>query len=218
MRQICCHIPDAPLKLFSIVDPFAEHDLSVHRNPALIEFLHLLQRLPRKPVMQHLAAQFRVGRVKGNIDRLQMILYDPPNVMITHIRQCNIVSLQERESGIIILKIQRLPHSLRHLVDKAEHTLVSAGTVLIHQSLFKLDPQIFFIILLDLQLPLFSVRFLDQKNQFLIIYKVMIIKDILDLLVIDTDQAVPRFHSELPRDTSVLHRTDDMSIFHIVFS
>ena len=218
MWQICCHITNAPLQLLAVIDSFTEHDLPIHRDAAFIECLYLLQCIPRKPVVQHLTPQFRVRCMKGNINRLQMILYNPVNIMITHICQRDVISLQEGESGIIIFKIKCLSHSFRHLVDEAEHTFISAGTILVHQPLLKLDAQIFLIVLLNLQLPLFSVRLLDQKYKFFVIYKIMVIKNILYFLVIDTDQAVPRLHAKFPRNTSVLHGTDNMSMFHIVFS
>ena len=63
----------------------------------------------------------------------EMIMDDPVNVVIAHICECHIVALQKRQSRIVILKIQRFPHSRRHLIDKTENTVVSAGTVIVHQ-------------------------------------------------------------------------------------
>ena len=55
-----------------------------------------------------------------------MVSDDTLNVMVAHICQRNVISLQERQPGIVIFKIERLAHSLWHLVDKAENTFISA--------------------------------------------------------------------------------------------
>ena len=49
--------------------------------------------------------------------------------LLAHICKCHIISLQKRESGIIIFKIKRLSHFRRHLIDKAENAFVMAMTV-----------------------------------------------------------------------------------------
>ena len=74
--------------------------------------------------MEHFTAELRVHRLHGNIDRRQMESDDPLNILILHICQGDVVSLKERKSGIVILKIERLAHSRRHLVDEAEDTVI----------------------------------------------------------------------------------------------
>ena len=91
-----------------------------------------------------------------------MVLHNPLHVMITHICQGNIIPLQKGKPRIIVLKIQRFSHSCGHLVYKAEHAFISAGTVLVHQALPELQSQSFVLVLFYLQLPLFSVGFLYQ--------------------------------------------------------
>ena len=61
-----------------------------------------------------------------------MISDDPLKFVIAHIGEGHIVSLKKTEPGIIVLEIQGFPHPRRHLVNKAENTLVAAGTVSIH--------------------------------------------------------------------------------------
>ena len=60
----------------------------------------------------------------GDINRFQAILNDVLNIRLFHIGERHIVALQETEARIIILKIKRIPHSARHLVDKAKDAAV----------------------------------------------------------------------------------------------
>ena len=46
------------------------------------------------------------------------------NILLAHIGKRNIISLKKGKPRIIILKIQRLTHTWRHLVNKTEHTLI----------------------------------------------------------------------------------------------
>ena len=149
--------------------------------------------------------------MKGNINRLQVIPCDPLNVVVAHIGQGDIIPLQKRKPGIIVFEVQRLPHAFWHLIDKTEHTFISAGAIFIHQTLLEFQAQIFLIILLDLQLPLFSVFLLHQKSQELIIYIIMIIKYVLDLLPVDGKKNIPRLQFQLAGNTVRLHFTDLVS-------
>ena len=106
--------------------------------------------------MEHLTAQLRIRRLYRNIDRRKLHLDYTLYIPVAHIGQRNIISLQERQSGIIILKIQGFPHSRRHLV---YNTLVAAGAVFTHQAVLKFNPKIILILLLDLKKPFLSVTF-----------------------------------------------------------
>ena len=70
--------------------------------------------------MEHLTAQLRVHSLHRDIDRGQVEADDPLDILILHICQGDVVSLKERKSGVVVLKVERLTHSRRHLVDKAE--------------------------------------------------------------------------------------------------
>ena len=152
--------------------------------------------------MEHLAAKLRIHCLERNIDRRQVIFDHPLNILLAHIRQCHIVSLQEGKPGIIILKIESLPHSRRHLVDKAEHAMVAAGTVIIHQAILKLYSQILIIILLHFQLPDLSVGFLYKKFYIFIVHQITVIKNILHRLMIDLCQHISRLQLQLLADAS----------------
>lgn len=110
--------------------------------------------------MEHLAPQFRIRCLHRNIDRCQFELDDPLNILILHVGQRHIITLQEGKAGIIILEIKSLSHPLWHLVDETKHTLVMAALVIAHQPIFKGQTQVL-IIILDIHFPLFSIFLSD---------------------------------------------------------
>lgn len=61
--------------------------------------------------MEHLAAQLRIGGVHRNVDRRQLKINDTLDVMLFHVGQRHIVSLEEGKTGIIVLKIEGFPHA-----------------------------------------------------------------------------------------------------------
>ena len=130
----------------------------------------------------------------GYIDRCQMEPDDPVDILFRHIGKRNVISLQEGKSGIIILKIQSFPHSLWHLVNKTEHTLVMAGMVFIHQTVFKHKSDILRIILLNLQLPFFATCFPYQKHNIFFLDQKLIIKYIFDFFSVYSQQKITGFN------------------------
>ena len=54
-------IPNASLQLFSVVNSFTEYDLTIHRNAALIQPVHLVQCLSRKTVVPVGLSKYRDG-------------------------------------------------------------------------------------------------------------------------------------------------------------
>ncbi len=210
IRKISREILNGPLQLPSVVDSWTADDLAVHRNLRVIKNLDLFQGLSRKPVMKHHAPQLRVCGMHRNIDGRQMKLYDSLQIMVAQIRQCHIISLQKRKPGIIVLKIQGFPHSRRHLIDKAENAPVAAGTVIAHQAVFKIQPQVL-VIILDVQFPLFPVLLQYNGRHTVIVQFILIIKNILDWLIIKSEQYVARFELHLLGNRAGIDGFNEMS-------
>ena len=139
IRQIFYQLLNAVFQLFTVVDTFAEHNLTVHNNARLIETIHLFEGVPGEAVMKHLTAKLRVHGLEGNINRLHAVGDDALYILVTHIGKGHIIALQKRKPGIIVLEIQGIPHALRQLIDKTEDTFIAAGTIIVHHAIFKLD-------------------------------------------------------------------------------
>ena len=119
------------------------------------------------------------------------------HILVRHVCQRHIVALQKGKTRIVVFKIQCFPHSLRHLVNETENTFVAAGTVIVHQSVFKLDPQILRVILIDLQQPFFPGRLGDQHLHILFLDHILIIKNIFYRFTVDLQQAISGFYPHL---------------------
>ena len=100
-----------------------------------------------------------------NIDRCQMVADNPVDIVVAHVGQCNIISLQEGQTRIVILKIQGGTHSRRHLIDEAENAVVAAGTVLIHELVLECDADFLVVLFFNLQIPFFPVFLPDREFQ-----------------------------------------------------
>ena len=99
--------------------------------------------------MQHLTPEFRVRRMHRNIDWGKLIVNNPPDIFFFHVCECHIISLQKRQTRIIILKINRFPHAWWVLVDKTEYAFVKAASVFIHQRFAELHTEVFIVIFFD---------------------------------------------------------------------
>ena len=166
--------------------------------------------------MQHLFAKLGIHRVEGDVDRLQMVQNNAVDVMIRHVGHRDVVALQKGQSCIIVMKVQGIPHSLRHLVDKAENTVVPAGPVFAHQASAEPNPQIFIRIFFDLKLPFVSIRLADHDKKLFIIAKIPIVENILNLFPIHRDENVSRLNTQLFRDASGINRFYFMKVFHLI--
>ena len=105
-----------------------------------------------------------------------MVADNPVDIVVAHVGQCNIVSLQEGQTRIVILKIQGGTHSRRHLIDEAENAVVAAGTVLIHELVLECDADFLVVLFFNLQIPFFPVFLPDREFQIGVVGLEMVIK------------------------------------------
>ena len=134
---------------------------------------------------------------------------------MAHIRQGYIIPLQKGQTGIIVLEIEGISHSPWQLIDEAEHTLVPAGTVLVHQAVLKFNPQVVIILLFDLKLPLLSVGLSDSDLQIFLVNEIVVVKNILYTLTVYRYQHVARRQLKLFCNASRFYPADD--VFFVFF-
>ena len=70
---------------------------------AFIEHLQILKLISRKTVVKHFTPQLRIGGLHGYINRSQLHPDDSLYVSFLHVGQGDVIALQERQAGIIIL-------------------------------------------------------------------------------------------------------------------
>ena len=135
---------------------------------------------------------------------------DPVDVLVAHIRQRDVISLKEGQAGIVVLKVQGIPHARRHLVDEAEDTFVPAGAVLAHEAVFKGEPQILSAAV-DFKLPLFPILLSHEKRKFLALGHVFIVKNVFDFVPVYGKKKIAGLQLQLFPDGAWRHGRDLMA-------
>ena len=95
-----------------------------------------------------------------NVYRRHTHFYYAVDILIREVCHRDIVALQKRKTAVIILEIERVSHSFRKLVDKAENAFVSARVLAIHEKCLKFQPDIIVFVFFY-----FSVIFLSVSPQ-----------------------------------------------------
>mgnify|MGYP007000004623 FL=1 len=131
-----------------------------------------------------------------------MVADNPVDIVVAHVGQCNIVSLQEGQTRIVILKIQGGTHSRRHLIDEAENAVVAAGTVLIHELVLECDADFLVVLFFNLQIPFFPVFLPDREFQIRVVGLEVVIEDVLDNFPVHAEQFISRFEFQFFGNTA----------------
>ena len=86
--------------------------------------------------------------MNGNIDGANMHVNNPLNFRLRKICKGNIITEKKGQTGVIILEIYTLPHTLGILIYEAEDAFVFAGLLFVHQRgcKFKTDLKIVFLL------------------------------------------------------------------------
>ena len=120
--------------------------------------------------------------------------YNTVNLVVGNIGEGDIVAKKEGHTGVVILKIKSVAHTLGHLVDKAKYTLVFAAALLIHQVGIKLKTDVVVFILFDNSLFHLAVA-LKGNFKTLFAHKETIIKHILNFVAVDSIDNIPCFYA-----------------------
>ena len=135
-------IAEGAAQLVTVVPAGADHDLTVHHDARLTERLDVVQRPPGILIAQHGAVELGIGGVDGDVDGADVQVDDALRLALRQVRQGNVVAQQEAEPRIVVLEVERLAHTRRHLIHEAEHAVVGAGAHFVHQIGVEVQPQI----------------------------------------------------------------------------
>ena len=112
------------------------------------------------------------------------------DILLGQVRQRYIVAHQEGKSRVVVLEVQRVAHSLRKLVYEAEHALVAAGVLLVHQVGLELEPYVGVLVLLYRYL--LEVRTaVDEQSYLLLGETETVIEDVVYVVTVYRDEYVP---------------------------
>ena len=122
--------------------------------------------------------------------------------------QGEIVAHEEGETGVVIFKVQRLPHAGGHLIHKAEDAFVFAAHLTVHQIGFKLQPQVVVFVLIHNNGTDLSFLIAQQDLQVFIGHIEPIVQHVGDCVAVDTDEGIPLVYPCASGGTSRLHAGD----------
>ena len=125
-------------KLVTVINSGTGNNLTVKRYSCVCKAFEIFQCIACKTVIHHLTTKLGVCCVNRHINRAYVHFYNSVNFVLCNICQRDIVAEQKRKSAVIILKIERLTHPLRKLVNKAENAFITARMLFVHKIGFKL--------------------------------------------------------------------------------
>jgi hypothetical protein len=132
-----------PLQVRPVVEVRAQYDLRVHPDRRLRESLEPRQDFGgmARPAEQRVP-QLGIGRVDRDVERREALLEDPLERSLVEVAQRDVVSVQERQSVIVVLHVEAPTHSPGQLVDEAEDALVGARRDVARPRRCELEPEI----------------------------------------------------------------------------
>src|SRR5688500_16625355 len=87
----------------------------------------------RRTAAKHEATQTWVGGMNADVQRRQPLRLGPLELLLAHVGQRHVVTVQKAEAEVVVHQVQRLAHAFRHLVNEAENALVVAGMDLVRE-------------------------------------------------------------------------------------
>ena len=135
-------------------------------------------------------------------------LEDPGHLVFGQIGQGDVIAEQEGQAAVVVLEIQALPHTRRHLVDKAEYAFVPAAVLLVHQVGGEGQPGFPAGVPVEPENPPFSLRRFDHGGQAGLVQIEAVIEHVRDFVAVEGQQPVPRPDGFAGRRTARHHPAD----------
>ena len=146
----------------------------------------------------------------GNIYRRHAHFYYAVDILIGEVCHRDIVALQKRKAAVIILEIERVSHSFRKLVDKAENAFVSARVLAIHEKCLKFQPDIIVFVFFYFGVIFLSVA-LKQNIKLFVTYMKSVVENIVNRVSVHSDKLIARGN---PRPVGIRAFSDRFYLYH----
>ena len=102
-------------------------------------------------IAHHAAANFRIRYMHGNVQRTDTAAQDAIEFFIIDVGQGDEIAHHQGKTPVVILHIQGIPHTRRHLVNKAKNTVIVTRARLGNNGLIQGDPQRLPVFLLNME-------------------------------------------------------------------
>ena len=174
--------------MLAVIPAGTDNDLAVHLDVGRAEGAHILQALIGVFVAQQRAPELRLGRLHGDVDGADAQVDDALRLALGEVRERDVVAHEEAQARVIVLKIERVAHIRRHLIDKAEQAVVRAGARLVHQVGIKIEAEILALLLFDRQVACGPVGLAQPETHRRIVAEKAVVQHVDDLVMIDHQQ------------------------------
>jgi hypothetical protein len=105
------HAGEGVVEHLAVVDPGADHDLTVHLDAVVEQGAQPPEARRASPVAQHAGAHLAVGGVDADVERAQALGHDPLEVRLGEAGQRGEVPVQEAQPVVVVLQVQAGPHA-----------------------------------------------------------------------------------------------------------
>ena len=151
----------------------------------------------------------------GDVDGADAQVDDALGLPVRQVGQGDVVPLEEAEPGVVVLEIQGLAHTGRHLIHEAEDAVVGAGAHIVHEDGVKIQAQVPALGLAQGH-GAHGTRRLPQLQAAVGIVAVKaIVQHVDDLVPVDGQQLLPGGDPGPLRRTVPVHGGDDGA--HVLF-
>ena len=126
---------------FAVIPAGTEHHLRVEADAVCLEKPQVVHDFRGVGVAQELDAHVRVGALHGDEQRRHLAADDAVKFVVVDVGHGDVVAHHQGQAPVVVLDVQRLAHSRRHLVDEAEDAVIPARARLGDNRLVKRQPQ-----------------------------------------------------------------------------
>ena len=184
-------IAHGSFQLRPVVDAGAEHDLTVKAHVVVGKAAKMFHDAVGMDVVQHLFAQFAVGRLHRDIQRAGVALDHAIHFLRRQVGQRHKIARHQRKPPIVVAHIEAGTHARRHLLNKAEHAVVRAGLRAAHQGGFERQPERLLDELVNMHRARLAVVILQQHFQRRTCGEILIIDQIEHRRSVDGNERLP---------------------------
>ena len=195
---------------FAVVLLRADHDLAVKVDARFLQPCQPLHNVPGKAVVHQPAAQLRVGGVNADIQRRGVAANDPLKLLIAYVGQGDEIAHHQGKAPVVVLHVQGLAQSRRHLGDKAEGAIIVAGARTQGHALPEMKPHGLHLVLSDGKLQGLSVP-LQLDLQLTVGNQGLIVDLVNNVLAVDAKKHVAGKNAGPMGRRTAVHRSDFMA-------
>jgi len=114
------------VKMRTVVAARCEHGLRVDFDVHLGQPRQVFHDLPGAGIVHQPDAHIRLGRVNGDVEWAEVLFRDARPIAFIQVGEGDVIAVEERETVVVVLDVERPAQPRRHLADEAKVAVVAA--------------------------------------------------------------------------------------------